>query len=104
MTERFRARQGDFSPETKALVRSRGVCADCGEGPVKEDPWEVHHIIYLCSEVGKNMPFAILQSLENSELFHSSCHRSFHYWYAEPPREDVERVLNAYATRKKKTG
>lgn len=90
-------RTGEFSQDVYNSVLSRGVCEECGSGYDPKDPWRVHHIIWL--DWGKNngIPLAVLMSVANARLYHSSCHDHIHNTYDEPPKSDIDFVLSQVA-------
>lgn len=90
-------REGDFPTHVYHELFSRAVCEECGCGPDPEDPFHIHHIIWL--EWGKNhgIPLEVLRSVANARLIHKSCHDHLHNIYDEPPQEDIDFVLSQVA-------
>lgn len=87
------SRSAEFPLSVKDSVIRRGVCAECGCGEDKEDPWHVHHIIFLSSVIARELPKYILKSEANGMLLHRSCHHHLHNMYDEPPQRDIDEVL-----------
>lgn len=88
-------RRGEFSSHVaRTAHQTQHECWICGEGRREDDPWEIHHLIYIASEIGKTMPLAVIQSLANARKVHASCHHEYHSSYPEPPLEDVQEVLS----------
>lgn len=90
-----RPRSVEFSIATKEVVYSRGVCAECGAGYDPNDPFEVHHIIWVAYGLEMGVPHAVLSCLANAELLHRSCHQHLHNLYDKPPESDVKRVMKS---------
>ena len=86
----------EFTNRIKETVYARGVCEECGCGFDKDDPWEVHHIIWIQFGLEIGIPHAVLKSLANARLLHRSCHHSLHNNLTEPEKKDVDSVLNLF--------
>jgi len=92
-------RRGEFSQYIKDTVHAtQNKCWICGEGERSGDPWHIHHLIYVASRVGKQLPVVIIESLYNAALVHSTCHAKWHKMHLEPPEWVVREVLEAYGT------
>lgn len=85
-------REGEFPYEVWKAVMSREVCEECEYGLDENDPFQVHHKIFLASVAAKQFPLAALRSIANAQLLHTSCHNHIHNVYDEPPQEVVQEV------------
>ena len=89
-------RRGEFSSETKESARKRAnySCEICG----REGSTQIHHMIFLSSEAGRQFPIVALSSLENAMCLCANCHTDLHKACKEPPYEHVERVRKKVGT------
>jgi len=94
-------REGDFSQIVREAVIDRGVCSECGMGKLDDDPWRVHHRVFLASEAAKQFPLIALQSIYNANLMHNSCHNSYHTEVDEPPQSEIDAVKNEFEKSRK---
>jgi len=51
-----RPRTAEFSPGTYNEIIKRGVCEVCGCKKDKNDPWQVHHRIYIVWGIEHGLP------------------------------------------------
>lgn len=90
-------REGDFPSHVYHEVFARAICEECGCGFDLQDPFHIHHIIWLEWGIKNNIPLEILKSVANARLLHKSCHEHFHNLYDGPPQEDIDLVLSQVA-------
>lgn len=94
-------RKAEFSYDIYNTVLARGVCEECGCGPLDDDPWRVHHRIWIDWGIRHGYSISVLRSIENACLVHESCHNSLHNELDEPEQRDIDFVLSQVAIQMK---
>lgn len=84
----------EFDRETKNEILARSICDECGLEAMGDNPWQVHHLIWVSYAYIHKIPQIIVTSPLNGSLKHESCHEQFHLKNENQPIEDVLRVLS----------
>lgn len=96
MSTRSRERPGEFPLDVRLEVLKRKICVECGAEYDPDDPFHVHHRIFIASEAARQFPLELIRSIANAALMHRSCHYSYHNLFDEPPQSEVDAVVELY--------